>query len=47
MKITENEVLEWLGSDVDIKECVSIITDVANGNYKKETLKSDIIETVR
>lgn len=42
MKIIEKEVEAWLGSDTSIEECVSIITDIANGEYKVTMLKKDI-----
>ena len=41
-KIDDKEVLEWLGSDITFKELVNIITEIANGDYPVEHLKTDI-----
>ena len=42
MKITNNHVYNWLGSDVSKQDLIEILADIANGNYSAEELKKDI-----
>ncbi len=44
-KITEDMVQYWLGSDDQIQEAISTLTDIANGEYKPEIFKKDVLET--
>ena len=41
-KFTQEQVEQWLGSDLSRKGVIELITDVANGDYPVEMLKSDI-----
>ena len=45
MKITEEQVDFWLGSDMTKNEILEVLTDLANGEYKTKIFKQDIIET--
>jgi hypothetical protein len=44
--ITAGMVREWLGSMQDADEPYLIIAEVANGLYKPEEIKEDIIATM-
>ncbi len=44
--ITAEMVREWLGSDQNSNEPYLIIAEVANGLYKPEDIKEDIIGTL-
>jgi len=41
-KVTEEMIENWLGTDTDIPE---LLTELANGEYKQEQFKQDIIDT--
>ena len=46
MKITIKMLDYWYGSDIALpKEVIRDIIDIANGDYKPELLKSDILVT--
>ena len=45
MKITFDMVEHWIGSDEQIKGLFEILVDIANGDYKPETLNKDILST--
>jgi len=45
IKVTEEQVEFWLGSDMTKKEMVEYFKDIANGEYKPKIFKQDIIET--
>ena len=42
--ITEIDVELWLGSDVKQSELIEIITEIATGEYTRESLVKDISE---
>jgi hypothetical protein len=42
VKITNNHVYNWLGSDVSKQDLIEILADIANGNYSVEELKKDV-----
>lgn len=44
MKVTEQQVIEWLGSDWKFSELVEILVDVANGDYEPAQMKLDVLE---
>lgn len=44
MKITEEQVEAWVGSDASVDNYIELITELANGDYKLDTLVSDITE---
>lgn len=41
-KVTEEMIENWLGTDTDIPE---LLAELANGNYKAEEFKQDVIDT--
>ena len=43
-KVRKHEVEQWLGGlgNLNLQECIEIITDVANKNYESEQLHKDI-----
>ena len=43
-KVTKEQVEFWLGSDNTLKEAIEVIVYVANGEYPKEQLKSEILD---
>ena len=45
VKVTEEQVEFWLGSDMTRTEMIEYFMDIANGEYKPKTFKQDIIET--
>lgn len=45
-KITEADVEYWLGTSNPEEEAIQTLTDIANGEYKPEVFKQDIIETI-
>ena len=40
--LTPQEIGHWLGTDTDIPE---LLAELANGNYKAEEFKQDVIDT--
>jgi len=42
MRITKEQMLAWLGSDVTMDVLVSLLVDVANGEYEPDALRADI-----
>jgi len=42
MKITAEQVRDWLGSDVELEDVIVILAQVVNGFYSVEQLKKDI-----
>jgi hypothetical protein len=45
VKVTEEQVEFWLGSDMTKTEMIEYFMDIANGEYKPKIFKQDIIET--
>jgi len=45
IKVTEEQVEFWLGSDMTRNEMIEYFKDIANGEYKPNIFKQDIIET--
>ncbi len=45
VKVTEEQVEFWLGSDTTKTEMIEFFTDIANGDYEPKILKQDITET--
>jgi hypothetical protein len=45
MKVNKEMVEYWYGETILPKDVLQDIIDIANGDYKVETLKSDIKET--
>ena len=45
IKVTEEQVDFWLGSDMTRNEVVEFFKDIANNEYKSKIFKQDIIET--
>ena len=43
-KVTIEQVTQWVG-DMDRREILEILAELANGEYDTNTLKSDIIMT--
>ena len=41
-KITKEMIENWLGTDTDIRE---LLSELANGEYKAEEFKQDVIDT--
>ena len=44
-KVTEEQVEFWLGSDCKMSEILETLRDLANGDYKQNLLREDIIST--
>tara|TARA_B100000902_G_C27029809_1_gene773880 strand:+ start:265 stop:426 length:162 start_codon:yes stop_codon:yes gene_type:complete len=44
-KVTVEQVEFWLGSDCKRKEILEILTDLANGDYHPQVLRTDIVDT--
>lgn len=42
MKVTKEQLLAWLGSDVTKDILIDMLLDIANKDYEVEALKSDI-----
>jgi hypothetical protein len=42
MKITREQMLAWLGSDVTMDMLVSMLIDIANGEYEPDALQKDV-----
>jgi len=42
--ITWEQVQAWLGDDATKSEMIELLTEIANGLYKPEQFKKDIIE---
>jgi hypothetical protein len=45
VKVTEEQVEFWLGSDMTKTEMIECFMEIANGEYKPKIFKQDIIET--
>ena len=43
VKVTQEDVEDWIGSDNLVEDLLKVVTDVANGDYTVETLHGDII----
>ena len=41
-KVTKEMIENWLGTDTNIQE---LLAELANGEYKQETFKDDVIDT--
>ena len=42
ISITQEEILDWLGTDSDLYELANILADIANGGYKIDEFRSDV-----
>ena len=42
VKVTQEDVEDWIGSDNLVEDLLKVVTDVANGYYIVETLHGDI-----
>ena len=42
VKVTKEQLAAWLGSDVTKDTLMSLLLEIANGEYDAETLRSDI-----
>jgi hypothetical protein len=42
VKVTKEQLSAWLGSDVTKDTLMSLLLEIANGEYDAETLRSDI-----
>ena len=42
MKVTREQMLAWLGSDVTMDMLVSMLIDIANGEYEPDALRMDV-----
>jgi len=45
IEVTESDTEHWLGTDNMLSEAIEVITDIANGEYKSQTLRQDILST--
>ena len=43
-KVTIQDTIQWLGSDIRMSEIYEIITELANNEYDQHQLKKDIID---
>lgn len=46
-KYTPQQVEHFLGSDITLDECIAILTELANGEYRIDQLRSDIDQTLK
>jgi hypothetical protein len=42
MKVTKEQMLEWLGSDVTKDMLVNMLLEIANGEYEPDALQMDV-----
>ena len=42
-KVTTNDTIQWLGSDIQLSEIYEILTELANNEYDQNQLRQDII----
>lgn len=42
MKVTREQLIAWLGSDVTMDTLVSMLLEIANGEYEPAVLQKDI-----
>lgn len=42
MKVTREQLVAWLGSDVTMDTLVSMLLEIANGRYDPDALQMDI-----
>ena len=45
IEVTESDTEHWLGTDNTLSEAIEVITEIANGEYKSQTLRQDILST--
>ena len=45
-KITAEQLVNWLGSDVERKDLIELIHELANGFYSPEQLRKDVISYI-
>ena len=43
MKVTKQQLLEWLGSDATKDTLVALLLEIANGEYEPDAMRSDIL----
>ena len=44
IKVTQEQVEHWLGSDANRSQLIELVTELANGEYKQEQLRQDILD---
>ncbi len=42
-KVTIQETIQWIGSDIQLSEIYEILTELANNEYDQNQLREDII----
>ena len=42
MKVTREQLVAWLGSDVTMDTLVSMLLEIANGEYEPDVLQKDV-----
>ena len=45
-KLTDEDLLQWLGSDVSVADLIDMLRDLANGVYRIEQMRQDIDDTL-
>ena len=44
IKLTQEQVEHWLGSDANRSQLIELVTELANGEYKQERMRQDILD---
>ena len=44
MQLTDQDIINWLGSDFTRADFIDMLRDLANGVYRVEQLKQDITD---
>ena len=44
MELTDQDIINWLGSDFTRADFIDMLRDLANGVYRVEQLKQDITD---
>ena len=42
MKVTKEQLIAWLGSDVTMDALMSMLLEIANGEYEPDALQMDV-----
>ena len=45
-QLTNEDLLQWLGSDVSVADLIDMLRDLANGVYRIEQMRQDIDDTL-
>lgn len=45
-QLTDEDLLQWLGSDVSVADLIDMLRDLANGVYRIEQMRQDIDDTL-